>query len=383
MRKLVSIQKISNVTPIFNADLIEVITINGWKIVVKKDDNFKIGDNVVYFEIDSALPLMDERFSFLKQETKKIDGIDYHVLRTKKMRGQVSQGLVLPLNKFPEFNDYKNIKIDENSEVGLGELIGVIKYEEETPENLKEIAVGMFPSHTNSTSIERVQNISFYDFKKMILNFNDNNPKFTATLKLNGYSSTYFFKNGEWGGCSRNIQFDLTKVDKKNIYIDTFKKIIEPKFQNKELPNFNFAIQGEIIGEKVMKNFEKIIGNDLYVFKIFNIDKYEILSRKETKEFCEKYNLNYINEIELEKDNFKDIVGTSDYDEVLKIVLSNSEMNFVEEQKVNLAINKIQEYFLENANGNSMNHQKREGIVIYFENGDVYKAISNKHLLKN
>ena len=132
-----------------------------------------------------------------------------------------------------------------------------------------------------------------------------------------------------------------------------------------------------------MKNFEKIIGNDLYVFKIFNIDKYEILSRKETKEFCEKYNLNYINEIELEKDNFKDIVGTSDYDEVLKIVLSNSEMNFVEEQKVNLAINKIQEYFLENANGNSMNHQKREGIVIYFENGDVYKAISNKHLLKN
>ena len=65
MRKLVSIQKISNVTPIFNADLIEVVTINGWKIVVKKDDNFKIGNNVVYFEIDSALPLMDERFSFL------------------------------------------------------------------------------------------------------------------------------------------------------------------------------------------------------------------------------------------------------------------------------------------------------------------------------
>ena len=71
--------------------------------------------------------------------------------------------------------------------------------DESAIKNLKEIAVGMFPSHTKSTSIERVQNISFYDFKKMILNFNDNNPKFTATLKLNGYSSTYFFKNGEWG----------------------------------------------------------------------------------------------------------------------------------------------------------------------------------------
>jgi RNA ligase (TIGR02306 family) len=54
-RKLASIQRIINLTPIDGADAIETATILGWSVVVKKGE-FKIGDLCVYFEIDSLLP---------------------------------------------------------------------------------------------------------------------------------------------------------------------------------------------------------------------------------------------------------------------------------------------------------------------------------------
>ena len=69
MRKLASIRKILNIRPIVGADMIEVATVDNWNVVVKKDE-FKIGDLVVYFEIDSFLPIRDE-FEFLRKNSYK------------------------------------------------------------------------------------------------------------------------------------------------------------------------------------------------------------------------------------------------------------------------------------------------------------------------
>lgn len=100
MRKLVTIREITNIEPIINADAIELVILDGWKCVAKKNE-FKIGQSAVYFEIDSALPLDDERFSFLsKINATEIINKLYSVLRTQKFRGQVSQGLALPLDSF-------------------------------------------------------------------------------------------------------------------------------------------------------------------------------------------------------------------------------------------------------------------------------------------
>lgn len=93
-RKLVSIQTIDDVQPIENADSIEVALVGGWNIVIRKGE-FKKGDKAFYFEIDSMLPLEDKRFSFLESRGKKIqNGILYHRLKTAKLRGQISQGLL-------------------------------------------------------------------------------------------------------------------------------------------------------------------------------------------------------------------------------------------------------------------------------------------------
>jgi hypothetical protein len=50
--------------------------VRGWNLVVKKDE-VAVGDKVVYFKIDSHLPLSDPRFAFLAPRGSKIvNGVD-------------------------------------------------------------------------------------------------------------------------------------------------------------------------------------------------------------------------------------------------------------------------------------------------------------------
>ena len=59
-RKLASLQMISDIQPIEGADMIELAIVNGWKVVVAKAVGHKIGNMVVYCEIDSFLPVREE-----------------------------------------------------------------------------------------------------------------------------------------------------------------------------------------------------------------------------------------------------------------------------------------------------------------------------------
>ena len=385
MRKLVTIREITNIEPIPNADAIELVILDGWKCVAKKNE-FKIGQSAVYFEIDSALPLDDERFSFLsKINATEIINKLYSVLRTQKFRGQVSQGLALPLDSFPELNN-SEIKIDENSELGLGGVLGIIKYEKEIPAEIENIAIGMFPTSIKSTSLERVQNLTSSDLYSMVLDDKNNNPQFNVNIKLNGLSATFFFKNGKWGIASRNVDFnvdtdyaDLPSLVKS--YFDIFFKVIKPKFENVEMPSYDFALQGEIITPKFAKNFEKVKDTEFYAFKVFNINSSEMLNKNEFYKFCAKYDINQVPSLNFEP-TLSDILG-EDFDEYLNIEKQKkSVLNIEEKNHINKCLTKFREYFLNLANGKGLYQDKREGIVIYYGKQDAFKAISNTFLLK-
>lgn len=88
-RALAHVEEIVDIQPIPNADKIEVATILGWKVVIAKADNFKVGDKVVYIEIDSKVPERPE-FEFLRDRKFRV--------RTIRLRGQYSQGLIVPLS---------------------------------------------------------------------------------------------------------------------------------------------------------------------------------------------------------------------------------------------------------------------------------------------
>ena len=106
MRKLASIQKVVGTAPIEGADAIEIAFVLGWQVVVKKGE-FKAGDLVVFYEIDSFLPASDSRYDSFKERFSTWDGKLGMRLKTIKLRKTLSQGLVLGVDKFSEIKNPK------------------------------------------------------------------------------------------------------------------------------------------------------------------------------------------------------------------------------------------------------------------------------------
>lgn len=147
-RKLASVRRVLDVQPIENADAIEVCVVDGWKVVTKKNE-FSVGDLCVYCEIDSFLPMTSE-FEFLRKSSyKKLsDGTEGFRLKTIKLRGQVSQGLILPVTILPGGRE-----IQEGMDVT--EVLDIIKYEPPVPAELAGKIKGYFPSFIPKTDEER------------------------------------------------------------------------------------------------------------------------------------------------------------------------------------------------------------------------------------
>jgi len=89
-RVLAHIEIIKDLQPIENSDNLLKATVLGWEVVVNKKEGFKIGDKVIYIEVDSVMPEKPE-YEFLRERKFRI--------RTIKLRGQVSQGMILPCNQ--------------------------------------------------------------------------------------------------------------------------------------------------------------------------------------------------------------------------------------------------------------------------------------------
>lgn len=152
MRHLVSIQKIWKIEPIANADRIELASVMGWKCVVPKGQFHEMED-AVYFEIDSFLPMRPE-FEFLHNSSYKKSDIlgEGYRLRTQTFRGQISQGLLLPISTFPELKDSK--LYDD-----VTELLGVRKYEIGEKATDGGTIVGERPDFIPKTDETRVQEV--------------------------------------------------------------------------------------------------------------------------------------------------------------------------------------------------------------------------------
>jgi len=188
MRKLASVRTVNQILPIPGADRIMLAVVDGWKCVVKKDE-FAAGDLAVYCEIDSFLPIKDE-FEFLRKSSfKKMGEQEGFRLRTVKLRGQISQGLLLPCSV-----------LNREATVGedVSEELGIVKYEPPIPACLSGDVVGPFPAAIQKTDKERVQNLAA-DFESW------KDKAFHATEKLDGTSFTAFVDEG-FGVCGRNWQ---------------------------------------------------------------------------------------------------------------------------------------------------------------------------------
>lgn len=279
MRKMASIRTIKELRPIQGADKIELAIIDGWQVVVKKGDH-QPGEQVVYLEIDSWVPT--EIAPFLTKgakEPREFEGVKGERLKTIKLRGEVSQGLVLPLSVIPrEAMDNINeaTKYADNETLwssidgwDVTEALGVKKWEKAMSAQMGGQARRYFPNFIQKTDQERVQNMLRTLEKRQA-----DNPGevFEVTLKLDGSSTTFYHYNGDVGVCSRNLELKTDESNADNLFVQMYHKLRIG--ERLKALGYNIAIQGELWGEGINGNWEGVQGHYFNVFDVFDCDKY-------------------------------------------------------------------------------------------------------------
>jgi RNA ligase (TIGR02306 family) len=363
-RKLVTIRTVSEVNPIEGADSIECLTVEGWKVVSQKG-NFQPGDLAVYFEIDSFLPDGNELWQDLvDKSSREYEGRKGHVLRTIKLRGQVSQGFCIPLKKvkegvpafakaitdvadstpidYPPSAVYQTIR-----NVDFAESLGVVKYEPAIPAELAGQVKGPFPSFIKKTDQERCQNLAAEIFA-------DLDAKYEVTIKLDGSSMTVFHDpEGTGGVCSRNFELNTVAIENEGNTLVKLAKESGLLERMKQYPTY--AVQGELMGPGIQGNREQLIKPALYIYDVWNTLRGGYLTPTERSQF---------------------LVETSDVG-VHHVPVLHEDVSLRE-----LGITNT-EQLLAFAEGKSLRHDVREGLVFKRMDGKFsFKAISNKFLLK-
>lgn len=283
-RELAYVVKVDEIRPIEGADRVEVAIVNGWHIMVRKDQ-FKPGDLAVYFEIDSKVPA-EEPFMFLEPKHFKIKTQKY-------FKGTViSQGLLMGFEDFGwekdayKLGDFLTQKLKVTyavEEDNARKASSVDKYKKMAQRHGKLFSHQPFrwlmrrtwgkkilflffgktsdkktgwPAWVAKTDEERVENMPWIF---------DNKSPFVATEKIDGTSTTFTMKRGKFGKndfyvCSRNVVFD--KPDKNcfydtNVYIEMAEKYDIEKILESILtddPTLDWVtLQGETYGADIQK----------------------------------------------------------------------------------------------------------------------------------
>ena len=237
--KLASIEIIKEIRPHKNADRLEIATVLGWQTIVKKGE-FRTGDRCVFVVIDTILP--DAPWSaFLKDGDKPIR------LRSIKLRGEYSQGLVLPITVLRESTQGWPVGAD------VGGELQIRKYEKEIPAQLSGEALGPFPSYVVSQTDED-NGLSNPELVEEVLRH-----PVCVTMKLDGSSMTVIVNNGEIAHvCSRRLSL---KESDKNAFWIAARKL---KFPD----NFSGVIQGELMGPGIQGNQLKLMSPEIYVYQV-------------------------------------------------------------------------------------------------------------------
>ena len=304
-RTLARVVTIDELVAIEGADRIELAIVGGWQVVVQKGLYEPNKTLAVYFEVDSLLDTERPYFNSLATLSSKllhvVDGRTHARIKTMKLRKQLSQGFCIPLSE----TGLKAIVGED-----LTQLLGVIKYEKSEERDMNNSggtgvksgtsALG-FPKFIPKTDQTRVQNIT-HMYNKAV----EEGEEFEESFKLDGSSLTAFVRNGVAGVASRNVGFRvedekipfLTSV--KNYFRGKGWKRVTKKDDNQftqivaeqgiieaiRRDGRNIAVQGELVGPSIQKNFEGMDKNTFFCYDVYLIDEQRYMLPAERLEFC-------------------------------------------------------------------------------------------------
>jgi RNA ligase (TIGR02306 family) len=348
MRKLAKIVKIDELNPIEGADAIECAVVGGWKVVAQKG-LYNVGDLAIYFEIDSWIPTELAPFLSKGKEPREFEGVKGERLKTIKLRGQLSQGLLMPLEYTEDGGfyfrrtdgDIQNVSEDQD----VTELLGILKWEKPVNAQLAGVCRGNFPSLIPKTDQERAQNL-----KKEIGQAMAVEQAFEVTEKLEGSSMTCYLIDGEFGVCSRNL--DLKETEGNSFWSTARRDGVEEKMRE-QFGLRDFALQGELIGPGIQGNIYGLKDTQFRIFDIYDIRRGEYVDPMTRQAIVGEMELAHVPVLTYQA-KLTDTLGITDIDGLLKFAEGKSTLADVE----------------------------REGVVFKEINGGfTFKAISNKYLL--
>lgn len=412
-RKLVTIRQITDIVDIPGADLIKKAVIeDGWDVVVKAGE-FAVGDFGVFFEIDSFIQATDNRFAFLAKNKITWNGIEGYRLRTIRLRGQVSQGLILPLHLFPEITNEITIKFGDADlrnvrEENFTGTVQVIKWDRPVSAQLQGKVKGYFPTFIPKTDQERAQNMSrrifgyeaYHDVTPMNTDlipeealfaliekqeivalggkFVDGietpnfyrvhkaqasrDTKYEVSLKMDGSSMTVYVRNtpdGETKGvCSRNLELKLDDVD--NTFVKTAVETNLLELIGEQ--GGDVALQGELMGPGIQGNRENLGYYQFFLYNIYDITQARFLNPVERKQWVEAANA-----------VGKSLFGVETMIQHVPILHEAATLD-------ELGIYEMAD-LIKFAEGPSLNNLVREGLVFKALDGSKqFKIISNEYL---
>ena len=336
MRKMATIRKIDDIRPIVGADAIECAVVGGWMVVIKRGE-FAVGDLAVYCEIDSWVPHNLAPFLSKGQEPREYNGVKGERLRTVKLRGQISQGLLLSLSVFPHSLGF-DYATDRTVGEDVSEWLKIQKYEPPVPAQLAGEVRGMFPSFIPKTDQERIQNLTaeLEEWRSL---------SWEVTEKLDGSSMTVYAVADDEGVCSRNL--NLKPNPNNSLWSVAIRNNLIAKIRQ---TGRNLALQGEIVGEGIQGNRYKIRGQEFYLFDIYDIDMGKYLTPNERRDIANTLDIRHTPVLKS--------------DEVLEVCNVGHILKWAEGVA-------------------TQGGMEREGIVFKCNEREVsFKAISNKFLLK-
>ena len=336
-RKMATIRKIVEIKAIPEADLICAYRVDGWW-VVDSVGKYAIDDLVVYAEPDSWIPIELAPFLSKGKEPREYNGVKGEKLRTIRLKKQLSQGLLMPLE--PTCANIESM-LFEGLDVSLP--LNIQKYEAPIAANLAGTVRGNFPSRIPKTDQERIQNLpKEFEFWK------EKGFTWEESEKLNGSSMTVYLLEEDFGVCSRNL--DLKRDENNSLWKVAIRYDLEKILKD---GNPDLALQGEIVGNGIQGNPYMFKDQEFFIFDIYDVKNGRYFTPAERKAFITKYGLRHV-PVFTSKKSF----STETIADLLTLAEGKSVMG-------------------------NINGPEREGLVFKCNECEAsFKVISNRHLLK-
>ena len=279
-RKMATVREVNGVAPIEGADRIEVVYVDGWQVVCGKGE-YHVGDLVVFYEIDTFLPTEDEHYSFLAQRGETVMVIDGrptkgHKLRTARLRGTYSQGLLMhPEDVMPDnIPEYAYRKMLERK-VDVSKLVGVCEYYKPMPA-MNAGFIGRYdPYIAPRTDAERVQNVDqrTWDLVRQ--------TEYEVSVKVDGTSISMLWddRTGAFRMFSHNNEFSLGEGMGKIAYDCAIAQGLVAYCERHHM----VTLQAELCGPKIQSDRLALGRHRLFVFSVWAVGACRYVSHAELR----------------------------------------------------------------------------------------------------